>query len=205
MTVFRIHPAVGIARVGNSAEYIIAPETMAGRRVSKDSPLTGGLPIRAGTESDPVRSTDLRDAAGALKRHAARFRIFAYPDATTPESWPRGDGVEVKIGDLIGGRTVANIVWTVHVANKKANTFYLDDRFGPVIDTYSDGKLPVIRNADINKTEPPLQAPQPKDKIAFRQSIPARASSPDGAPLPYVSTRRRPPPISTPPRPISSR
>jgi hypothetical protein len=114
-----------------------------------------------------VRSTDLRDGAGALKRHAARFRIFAYPDGTTPESWPRGDGVEVKIGDLIGGRTVANIIWTVHVANKKANTFYLDDRYGPVIDTYSHGELPVIRNADINKTEPPLEAPQPKDKIAF--------------------------------------
>ena len=168
MDVFRIHHAVGIARVGNSAEYIIAPETMAGRPVSKGSPLTGGLPIRAGTESDPVRNTDLRDGPRALKRHAARFRIFAYPDRK-PESWPRGDGVEVKIGDVAGGRTVANIIWTVHVANKKANTFYLDDSKGPVIDTYSHGPdgLPVIRNADINKTEPPLKAPQPPDKIAF--------------------------------------
>ena len=52
MDVFRIHPAVGVARVGNSQKYVIAPESMDGRPVSEGSSITGGLPIRAGTESD---------------------------------------------------------------------------------------------------------------------------------------------------------
>ena len=76
---FRVHPAMGIARVGNSAEYVIAPETMAGSGIGESTP-SGGLPIRAGTESDFVTSADVRDAAGALKRQAARFRVFAYRD-----------------------------------------------------------------------------------------------------------------------------
>ena len=79
---FRVHPAVGTARVGNSADYVIAPETMAGAGLGGSTP-SGGLPIRAGTESDVVTSADVRDAAGALKRQAARFRVFAYPRLTT--------------------------------------------------------------------------------------------------------------------------
>ena len=74
MDSFRIHPAIGVARVGNSEEYVIAPETMAGSPMPGRAPLTGGLPIRAGTDAEPVRSSDLRDASGALKRQAARFR-----------------------------------------------------------------------------------------------------------------------------------
>jgi hypothetical protein len=49
MDIFRIHPAIGIARVGNSDEYVVAPETMAGSPDSGNPNLTGGLPIRAGT------------------------------------------------------------------------------------------------------------------------------------------------------------
>lgn len=161
MDTLRIHPSVGIARVGNSAQYVIAPETMAGSPVGGGSPLTGGLPIRAGTESEPVRSGDLRDGDGALKRHAARFRIFAYPERAQ-EAWPRGDGVEVNVGDSVGGRTVADIIWTVHVANKKANCFVLTESGRQGIASYTDGHLPPIRNTEINHPE----APQPADKIA---------------------------------------
>lgn len=38
---FRIHPAIGISRVGNSEEYVIAPEAMAGSRCRTDRTLTG--------------------------------------------------------------------------------------------------------------------------------------------------------------------
>jgi hypothetical protein len=161
METLRIHPAVGIARVGNSEEYVIAPETMAGSPVASGSTLTGGLPIRAGTEDEPVRSSDLRDASGALKRQAARFRIFAYPERPK-EVWPRGDGVEVNVGSNVGGRTVADIIWTVHVANKKANTFVLTETGLQGIASYTDGNLPPIRNPEINDPN----APQPPDKIA---------------------------------------
>lgn len=161
MDTFRIHPAIGLARVGNSAEYVIAPETMAGAPVAGRPDLTGGLPIRAGTEADPVRSADLRDALGALKRHAARFRIFAYP-TVAEEAWPRGDGEEVVTGSVIGGKTVSDVIWTVHLANKKANAFVLTESGLQGIASYSNGHLPPIRNPKINDPN----APQPIDKIA---------------------------------------
>ena len=78
---FRIHPAIGVARVGNSEEFYLAPETMAGRPAPGDGSLTGGLPIRPGTESETIRSGEVRDQFGGLKRQGARFRIFAYPEA----------------------------------------------------------------------------------------------------------------------------
>ncbi|NHZ81201.1 hypothetical protein F2P44_18250 [Massilia sp. CCM 8695] len=159
---FRIHPAVGVARVGNSEEFVIAPETMAGAPIAPGQVLSGGLPIRAGSEADPVRSGDLRDAQGALKRQAARFRIFHYaPQAS--ESWPRGDGTEVGIGTRIEGLTVTDIIWTVHLANKKANTFVLEETHLPGIDGYAEGQLPPIRNAAL----PLQQASHSTDKIAI--------------------------------------
>jgi hypothetical protein len=54
----KIHPAIGIARVGNSpTEFFIGPET-AGAHRRPD----GGY----------------RDAQGRIKRQAARFRLFGY-------------------------------------------------------------------------------------------------------------------------------
>lgn len=152
---FRVHPAVGIARVGNSAEYVIAPETMAGSGIGESTP-SGGLPIRAGTESDVVTSADVRDAAGALKRQAARFRVFVYPDADNA-AWPRGDGVEVVVGSKVGTRTVTDIVWTVHLANKKANCFVLTESGRQGIASYTDGYLPPMRNVSTDHAD----APQP--------------------------------------------
>ena len=70
--VFRIHPAIGLARVGNSKEYYLGPETMAGLPLKEGDPATGGLPIKPGTESEPITSSDLRDKNGALKRHPHR-------------------------------------------------------------------------------------------------------------------------------------
>jgi hypothetical protein len=53
-----VHPAIGVARVGNSPEeFFVAPE----------------LP---GTE--PGDGGDFKDASGFLKRQAVRFRLFAY-------------------------------------------------------------------------------------------------------------------------------
>jgi hypothetical protein len=167
--VVRIHPAIGVARVGNSEEYFIAPETMA---ASQDgSAVTGGLPIRAKTDKEPIRDTDLRDSRGALKRQAARFRIFAYP-SVTKESWPRGEGTEVVIGSHIGDRVVADIIWSVHVANKKANTFELAEEGAQGISSYTDQSLPRIRNPHIGepKTDPNTLTPTEKIKFLNAQS-----------------------------------
>lgn len=150
MHIYRIHPAIGVARVGNSEDFVISPETQAGSRIGDGSPLAGGLPIRAETDVEPVRSGDLRDDRGALKRHAARFRIFLYP-SQEEEAWPRGDGVEITVGTVVEGRSVKNIVWTVHLANKKANAFKLPERGDHEgVAAFSEGRLPPIRNPQID-------------------------------------------------------
>src|ERR1041384_5418172 len=98
--VFRIHPAIGIARDGNSESFYLAPETIAGLPLPHRDDLVGGLPIRAGTEAEPITSRDLRDAEGALKRQAARFRIYQYA-AQDHEAYPNGGGAEVRIGSEV--------------------------------------------------------------------------------------------------------
>lgn len=81
-----IHPALGVARIGNSAtEYFIGPEV----------------------ESPSVQAPGFyRGANGALKRQAARFRIYGY-DAQ---------------GNVVAELTGANsqIDWAVHLSNQKA-------------------------------------------------------------------------------------
>lgn len=56
----RIHPGIGIARVGDSDEYFVGPEVP-----YRTAPPDGGY----------------RDARGRLKRQAARFRIYGYDTA----------------------------------------------------------------------------------------------------------------------------
>lgn len=150
MSTFRIHPAIGIARVGNSDEFYLAPETIAGMP-QEGTTTTGGLPIRAGTENETITSSDLRDAQGAFKRQAARFRIYAYT-AQECETYPNSAGEEVQLNSTVNGKTVVDIIWTVHVANKKANTYVLENpNLQPqesIIDGYADGKLPPVRNPD---------------------------------------------------------
>jgi hypothetical protein len=64
-TVYKIHPAIGIARVGNSPdEFFIGPE-------------------RIGQRPEP--SGGFKDAQCRVKRQAARFRIYAHHDNGTVE------------------------------------------------------------------------------------------------------------------------
>ena len=58
-TTYRIHPAIGIARVGNSDEFFIGPE-----RIGERPEPNGGF----------------KDSQCRVKRQAARFRVFAHHD-----------------------------------------------------------------------------------------------------------------------------
>ena len=81
-----IHPAIGIARVGDSKdEFYIGPET--------DRP-------------PAIEPGAMKDATGALKREAARFRVYGYNAA--------GEAVEELTAQN------ADVSWRVHVANSKA-------------------------------------------------------------------------------------
>jgi hypothetical protein len=86
-----IFPAIGMARVGNSRAlgadgFYIGPEL-----------------------STPPAQQNTRDATGAIKRQAARFRVYGYNAA----------------GELVRELTAGNadIHWTVHLANRKAAWF----------------------------------------------------------------------------------
>lgn len=162
MSSLRIHPAIGVARVGNSEAYYLGPESMAGMPIQGQQ-LTGGLPIKPGTESTTITSGDLRDADGKLKRQAARFRIYQYPDHA-PASYPAGAATEVVIGSLVGGKQVSDIVWTVHLANKKANCWVLEGETVGIAG-YEDQALPPIRNAGF------LATPDPSDIDRLRKLV----------------------------------
>lgn len=155
--VYRIHPAIGIARMGNSEEYYIGPETIAGLPLPKNgktanTDIKGGLPIKPGTDSETITSSDIRDSSGNFKRQGARFRIFQYPKEEQ-ETYPNGGGSEIQIGSTVNGKKVTDIIWTVHLANKKANCFILENpnisAYQLVIDGYENGNIPPLRNQNL--------------------------------------------------------
>lgn len=145
-TVFRVHPTINFARFGTSKEYYLSPETSAGLPI-EGKETTGGLPIKPGTDSELISSNDLRDAQGNLKRQAARFRLFLYEIEGT-DTYPNGGGTEIVMGTkLPDGRVVKDIIWTVHLANKKASAYIVVNSQG--VNAYQDGKVPQLRNPEV--------------------------------------------------------
>ncbi|MCC7698365.1 LodA/GoxA family CTQ-dependent oxidase [Janthinobacterium sp. EB271-G4-7A] len=184
-TGLRIHPAIGIARVGNSEEYYLGPESPAGMPLDGQDG-TGGLPIRPGTEDTAIASTELRDASGKLKRQAARFRIYqyAFDAADGVEAYPlgrRGAAAEVTIGSMVDGKIVKDIIWTVHLANKKANSWEGGDGMAP----FENQRAPALRNPHFGEPGSPhfgtpadplrlkllVIDPGPRSVQATRQSV----------------------------------
>ena len=88
----KIFPPIGIARVGNSLErdgFFIGPEGITLPGLAHERRFT--------------------DAAGAVLRQAARFRIYAF------------DANDVAIGELTAQE--AELTWSVSLANKKPEWF----------------------------------------------------------------------------------
>ena len=94
---YKIHPGIGIARLGNSPEdFFIGPEVPGGP----------GLELTPAGEG-PV--TTYKDAAHRIKRQGVRFRVWAYEvDAV---------GRETPVSEVTASE--ATIVWHVHLANSK--------------------------------------------------------------------------------------
>ncbi|MCA1458772.1 LodA/GoxA family CTQ-dependent oxidase [Bradyrhizobium sp. BRP22] len=103
----RIHPGIGVARVGNSPDgYFIGPE--------------------APRDPNQVTAPDgaFKDAEGRIKRQAARFRIYAYDE----EGNNLGELPLSGEADCDAGRAAA-VEWTVHLANKKGAWYKFFTRF----------------------------------------------------------------------------
>lgn len=119
METYRIHPGVGIARLGNAPEeFCIAAEQPAALPLEVDAEgnsLPRGAPLGA-----ERRVERLKDPEGRIKRQAARFGVWVYDDENP-------DGRPLKVGDAVSGGgnrgTLVDIQWRVHLANKKASWF----------------------------------------------------------------------------------
>jgi hypothetical protein len=145
---FSIHPAIGIARVGNSpTSFCIASEQRGAFPIECDD---AGMPIVKDGVEQPVQS--FVDVEGRIRRQAARFAVFAYDDKDP-------DGYEISIGDtfdMVNQRSgqlqtvrIDDIHWTVYLANKKAIWYEFRETDGE--HGYSAGHT--LRNASITDTE----------------------------------------------------
>jgi hypothetical protein len=114
-TAYRIHPGIGVARLGNSpTEFCISPEKPAALPIECDAQ---GNPRVSPDGTTELSITKFKDAQGRIKRQAARFQIYVY-DEKSPGGRP------LKIGDPIKGGgndgVLVDIQWQVYLANKKS-------------------------------------------------------------------------------------
>src|SRR5437868_9708644 len=120
--VFKIHPAIGIARIGDADpnQYFIGPETP-GVPANWDFKTQQFLPFKHG---------------GHVKRQAARFHIWEYVEKNGQIVPLR----EISLDD------VQEITWTAHLANRKASFFQFQGLLGEP-DNYKTG--PHLRNESV--------------------------------------------------------
>ncbi|RJE74946.1 LodA/GoxA family CTQ-dependent oxidase [Reichenbachiella sp. MSK19-1] len=113
-TKYKIHPAIGIARVGDSESYYIAPST------------AGALPTEYSTP--PPAGVHFRDASDKLLRQAAKFQVYAYESGNA-------EGTVVTAGT----NGIKAIKWTAWIANKKSSWFQFMQQTGSGMGPYVPG------------------------------------------------------------------
>jgi L-lysine 6-oxidase len=114
MTQFKIHPAVGIARVGNSKDdFYLEPISI------------GGLPLECDAQGNerqqdgqPVFVREFKSQAKEIRRQGAKFRVYAYGS----------DGQAEEL--TLSHPDVASMTWQVHIANKKAGFWNFGELLG---------------------------------------------------------------------------
>ena len=133
---YRIHPTIGIARVGDAARsdasndfYFVGPE----------------IPeFAANVDPQSGAQGEFKTADGKVKPQAARFRIFEYEKGSDGKFHPIG---EVKTSD---GTRAVRITWTAHLANRKANFCAFHGQAGaedsPLFSSYGAPGKPTVRN-----------------------------------------------------------
>jgi L-lysine 6-oxidase len=140
---YEIHPSIGIARVGNSPQsFYLAPDEIGGLPIDCDG--DGNALLDGKGIAQPV--TRFKDEQGQVRRQGARFRLFAYDDAS-----PSEPAREVTLEDP----DIRKIEWTVHLANKKACWYPFRVFAGDVMfpnNTYQDRKIG-RRNPDVEGAE----------------------------------------------------
>jgi L-lysine 6-oxidase len=150
---YRIHPAIGFARVGNSPDsFYLEPTSV------------GGLPIEcdeAGNAKHDDQGNDIPvtqfKMAGQIRRQAARFRVYRYEDGKDPVEVSPNNGLKA-------------VKWSVHVANKKSAWWNFSELQGDIMvgknNTYEYQSQfwngPTLRNADTKDRKTLITDPGPR-------------------------------------------
>ncbi|HKO35236.1 MAG TPA: LodA/GoxA family CTQ-dependent oxidase [Pyrinomonadaceae bacterium] len=117
-TTYRIHPGLGIARLGNSPDaFCISPEQPAALPIDCDA---RGNPLVTPDGMTELRIKSFKDSQGRMKRQAARFQIWAYDDGS-PQGRPLKLGDQVEGGGNAG--VLIDIQWRVYLGNKKSSWY----------------------------------------------------------------------------------
>ena len=189
-TIYKIHPAIGVARIGNSAEII-----WCGSPGALPLDPSSGKPIYAGPGA-PGQNI-FHDVAGALKKQAARFKVYAYDSAYLADL-----GTRVQVGKTkIGGKTVTGVEWTVYLANKKACWFKFEQLTGSGLDgdagylknnaANPGGKHqnlaynPLRSNMHLGLSDDPATINDPKREQLILDPGPRTVSGPDAVPAEF--------------------
>src|SRR6266849_10952507 len=146
MTTLRIHPAIGVARVGDSEQFFIGPEQP-------------GVP--ANWDDQTQKFKPFKDADHKVLRQAARFRVFEFDDNGNPIK-------EVTLTDGV------RIEWRVHVANRKASFFTFNGQSGaetnpPYVDRNSE-PADAIEKPNRGRGQPERRNKR-NHKVANRRSL----------------------------------
>lgn len=130
--VFRIHPAIGVARLGDADRdtHFIGPE-IPGTPANYDASTNSFGPFKD---------------KGKIRPQAARFRIWEYDRSD--------EGVLRPIREVtLESEGIVDIRWSVHLANRKAAFFRFDGQEG----ADNDFKGRPLRNAEVPFAERELQ------------------------------------------------
>ena len=160
----KIHPSVGVARLGNSPnEICLSPDRI------------GGLPFEAdsyGNLIGPIKN--FKDSTGRIKRQGQPFKIFS------------DDGSEITLSHP----DVLSIDWTVHLANKKAEWYQYSELQGNLLygvsNSYTNQNIQK-RNAEITENRQTLFIdPGPRNISGKQQNVSFdKASAPANYPVQY--------------------
>ncbi|MEM7130271.1 MAG: LodA/GoxA family CTQ-dependent oxidase [Chloroflexota bacterium] len=158
MATFKIHPAIGVARLGNDDDFYLSPEQPGQLPILCDEegraippPVFGPGPESDTKQPPPLFNFKDPNDLSSVLRQGARFKVYAYNSDSEP-------GHEIAIGDIfpfgvenavVGQEmvlgVVADIEWTVHLANKKSSWYQFMETQG------MHGYAPAhpLRNADV--------------------------------------------------------
>lgn len=177
--IYRIHPALGVARVGNAPDsYYLEPGQQ------------GGLPTEYTADGDEQPVTQFKDA-GQVRRQAARFRIYREVAGQPP--------VELTLG-----KGLKSVQWTVHLANKKAAWYNFAELQGDVMlgadNTYAAQGVPLRNGAVTDPAQRQALIIDPGPRSVSQPGQRAEFDAASGSGYPHLSF----PPGNLQPYPITT-